>query len=97
MYTVKDVRYGEYFGFTDAEVRHMLEYYEFTCQYDAVKEWYDGYLFGNSRIYCPWDVINYCWRSVGRKRDKAAKLLGKYEQQQYCQEIYRQGGCDDQG
>lgn len=59
-YTVKDVRYKEYFGFTDEEVRQMLEYYEFTDQYGAIKEWYDGYLFGNLGIYCPWDVINYC-------------------------------------
>ena len=60
VYTVKDVRYKEYFGFTDAEVRQMLEYYGLSGQYDAVKEWYDGYLFGNIGIYCPWDVINYC-------------------------------------
>ena len=60
VYTVKDVRYKEYFGFTDAEVRQMLEYYGLEDQYDAVKEWYDGYLFGNLGIYCPWDVINYC-------------------------------------
>ncbi len=60
VYTVKDVRYKEYFGFTDAEVRQMLEYYGLEGQYDAVKEWYDGYLFGNLGIYCPWDVINYC-------------------------------------
>ena len=59
VYTVKDVRYKEYFGFTDAEVRQMLEYYGLEGQYDAVKEWYDGYLFGNLGIYCPWDVINY--------------------------------------
>ena len=60
VYTVKDVRYNEYFGFTDTEVRQMLEYYGFSQQYGAVKEWYDGYLFGNLGIYCPWDVINYC-------------------------------------
>ena len=60
VYTVKDVRYGEYFGFTDTEVRQMLDYYGIMSQYDAVKEWYDGYRFGNSGIYCPWDVINYC-------------------------------------
>ena len=60
VYTVKDVRYKEYFGFTDAEVRQMLAYYGFSSQYDAIKEWYDGYLFGNLGIYCPWDVINYC-------------------------------------
>ena len=60
VYTIKDVRYNEYFGFTDAEVKQMLEYYGFSNQYDAVKEWYDGYMFGNLGIYCPWDVINYC-------------------------------------
>lgn len=60
VYTVKSVRYHERFGFTDTEVRNMLEYYGFTQQYDAVKEWYDGYRFGKLDIYCPWDVINYC-------------------------------------
>ncbi len=60
VYTIKDVRYKEYFGFTDTEVRQMLEYYGLSGQYDAVKEWYDGYLFGNLGIYCPWDGINYC-------------------------------------
>ncbi|MDE7009209.1 MAG: ATP-binding protein [Lachnospiraceae bacterium] len=60
VYTVKDVRYKEYFGFTDAEVRQMIEYYGFASQYKAIKEWYDGYLFGDLSIYCPWDVINYC-------------------------------------
>ncbi|MDE7182961.1 MAG: ATP-binding protein [Lachnospiraceae bacterium] len=60
VYTVKDVRYKEYFGFTDTEVKQLLEYYGFTEHYDAIKEWYNGYLFGNTSIYCPWDVINYC-------------------------------------
>ena len=60
VYTIKDVRYNEYFGFTDTEVKQMLEYYGLSNQYDAVKEWYDGYMFGNLGIYCPWDVINYC-------------------------------------
>lgn len=60
VYTVKDVRYQQYFGFTDAEVRQMLAYYGYTSRYSAVKEWYDGYLFGDLGIYCPWDVINFC-------------------------------------
>ncbi len=60
VYTIKDIRFGEYFGFTDEEVRQMTEYYGFTDRYDAIKEWYDGYLFGNTGIYCPWDVINFC-------------------------------------
>ena len=60
VYTIKDARYREYFGFTDEEIRAMLSYYGFMEQYDAVKQWYDGYQFGNTGIYCPWDVINYC-------------------------------------
>ena len=60
VYTIKDARYNEYFGFTDIEVRNMLAYYGFMEHYDSVKEWYDGYRFGNLGIYCPWDVLNYC-------------------------------------
>jgi len=53
VYTVKDVRYREFFGFTDAEVMALLEYYGFTEQYPSIKEWYDGYQFGNQGHYCP--------------------------------------------
>ena len=60
IYTVKDVQYNEYFGFTDSEVRKMLEYYGKMEKYDLIKEWYDGYRFGDLEIYCPWDVISYC-------------------------------------
>ncbi|MDE5700033.1 MAG: ATP-binding protein [Lachnospiraceae bacterium] len=74
VYTIKDVRYKEYFGFTDTEVRQMLEYYGLFSQYDAVREWYDGYLFGNLGIYCPWDVINYC----GDLRDGSVKEPQNY-------------------
>lgn len=60
VYTIKDVQYHEYFGFTDVEVRKMLEYYGFMEQYGIIKEWYDGYRFSDLEIYCPWDVISYC-------------------------------------
>lgn len=60
VYTVKDVHYNEYFGFSDEEVRELLEYYGFMGKYDAIKEWYDGYRFGQLEIYCPWDVVCYC-------------------------------------
>lgn len=62
--SISDVEYDEYFGFTDGEVRAMLEYYGFAYAYDAVKEWYDGYQFGNTLIYCPWDVICYCKKLI---------------------------------
>lgn len=58
--SVAEVQFDEYFGFTDREVREMLEYYGFSDHYDEIKEWYDGYQFGNVQVYCPWDVINYC-------------------------------------
>lgn len=60
VYTVKDMQYSQYFGFTDAEVTEMLEYYSFMERSDVIKEWYDGYHFSGLDIYCPWDVISYC-------------------------------------
>lgn len=58
--SITDVRFDEYFGFTDKEVQDLLKYYELTEFYGIVKDWYDGYRFGNVHIYCPWDVICYC-------------------------------------
>jgi len=58
--SIMDAAYDEYFGFTDTEVREMLRYFGFEHAYDKVKEWYDGYRFGNTDVYCPWDVICYC-------------------------------------
>lgn len=58
--TISDVDYAEYFGFTDTEVITMLQHYGIENTYDSIKEWYDGYHFGNIDVYCPWDVINQC-------------------------------------
>lgn len=58
--SITTVRFDEYFGFTDREVREILEYYGFEDKYELMKEWYDGYRFGNVEVYCPWDVISYC-------------------------------------
>lgn len=60
VHSITDAAFDEYFGFTDDEVREMLHYYGLDDHYGIVKEWYDGYRFGNTEIYCPWDVINYC-------------------------------------
>ena len=59
VFSVTNVQYGEQFGFSDREVREMLEYYGFEEKYELIKAWYDGYHFGDMDIYCPWDVINY--------------------------------------
>ncbi len=58
--SVSDVQFDEYFGFTDAEVREMLDYYGIGDSYEDVRSWYDGYRFGSVNVYCPWDVICYC-------------------------------------
>ena len=58
--SITDERYDEYFGFTDMEVKNMLEYYGIEEHYEDVKSWYDGYQFGSVEVYCPWDVLNYC-------------------------------------
>ena len=60
VYSITDVDFDENFGFTDDEVKELLHYYGQDTHYETVKEWYDGYRFGNVDVYCPWDVINYC-------------------------------------
>ena len=58
--SITDGRFDRYFGFTDEEVKTFLDDYGYSDRYDEVKKWYDGYRFGNTDIYCPWDVLNYC-------------------------------------
>lgn len=69
-----DDAYSQYFGFTNEEVKEMLEYYDVSEKYDEVCEWYDGYRFGSTEIFNPWSVINYIadkcfpkafWQSTG--------------------------------
>lgn len=59
VFSIADEECGSSFGFTDNEVREMLKYYKLSDKYDIIKEWYDGYRFGEADVYCPWDVINY--------------------------------------
>ncbi len=58
--SVMSSQFDECFGFTDEEVKEMLVYYGLSEHYEQMKQWYDGYLFGNVSVYCPWDVINHC-------------------------------------
>lgn len=60
VYSITDEDFDESFGFTDNEVREILCYYGLEGHFGDVKEWYDGYRFGNADVYCPWDVVNYC-------------------------------------
>ena len=60
IHTISDVRYDEYFGFTNADVDQLLEFYGLSSYKNMIRDWYDGYRFGDTDVYCPWDVINYC-------------------------------------
>lgn len=57
--SITDARFDEHFGFTEAEVNQLLTDYQLEEHLAETKEWYDGYRFGNTNIYCPWDVISY--------------------------------------
>ena len=63
--SITDSRFDEHFGFTDAEVKTLLDDYNLTAHYGETKEWYDGYRFGGVDVYCPWDVINHVDRLCG--------------------------------
>ena len=58
-YSVLDRRFGTYFGFTEKEVEELLSAAGLENRMELVRTWYDGYIFGNNKVFCPWDVINY--------------------------------------
>lgn len=60
VFSLIDERCDEWFGFTDDEVRELLDTYDLSEYYDTAKDWYDGYQIGSTGLYCPWDIINYC-------------------------------------
>ena len=59
VYSVLDKKYSSYFGFTNAEVEDMARYYEKEDKLPEIKDWYDGYIFGETEIFNPWSVLNY--------------------------------------
>jgi hypothetical protein len=62
VHTILENQYAQYFGFTDKEVRELMEYYGLSKYYDTARQWYDGYRFGDVSVYCPWDIMMYCKR-----------------------------------
>ena len=60
VHTISDVRYDEFFGFTNADVDELLNFYGLSAYKGVIRDWYDGYHFGDTEVYSPWDVINYC-------------------------------------
>ena len=75
-YSVLDERFSRYFGFLEDEVDTMLEVADRKEAAKDIKEWYDGYIFGNSYVYCPWDVINYL-SALKKRRDAKPKNYWK--------------------
>ncbi len=59
VFSVTDIRFSSWFGFTNEDVMQLLEYYHLEEKFELIRDWYDGYRFGNIDVYCPWDVINY--------------------------------------
>ncbi len=61
MISILDQRYSEHFGFTESEVFQMMSHYEVESRFPIMKEWYNGYRFGNTQVYNPWSVINFMY------------------------------------
>lgn len=76
-YSVLDEDFSEYFGFSEDEVGEMLTAADRKDKTDVIKEWYDGYVFGNSYVYCPWDVINYM-SALKKRKDAKPKNYWKF-------------------
>ena len=75
-YSVLDVDFSQYFGFSKKEITAILKAADRPEAADTIKEWYDGYVFGNSYVYCPWDVINYL-SALKKRRDARPKNYWK--------------------
>lgn len=71
VYSVTDTEFSDAFGFTESEVKSMLEYYQLTDRFEEIKEWYDGYLFGRTEIYNPWSVLKYIQKTSADAHIKA--------------------------
>ena len=70
VHSISDSQFDEYFGFTDAEVQKLLCDYDLNEHATEIKEWYNGYRFGEQDVYCPWDVINYCYDLLANPKVK---------------------------
>ncbi len=67
IYPVIDNAFSQYYGFTEDEVKELTAYYGISDEYDEIKRWYDGYMFGENEIYNPWSVLNYIGYAMENK------------------------------
>ena len=68
--TISSERYNEYYGFTQKDVDQILQDAQIEEKASDIKEWYDGYRFGEFDVYCPWDVMNYLWDLTNKQNAK---------------------------
>ena len=68
--TISSERYNEYYGFTQKDVDQILQDAQIEEKASDIKEWYDGYRFGEFDVYCPWDVMNYLWDLTNNQNAK---------------------------
>ena len=68
--TISSERYNEYYGFTQKDVDQILQDSQIEEKASDIKEWYDGYRFGEFDVYCPWDVMNYLWDLTNNQNAK---------------------------
>lgn len=69
-YSVTSKKFSQYFGFTEAEVAEMLAAFGLSGKMDLIRKWYDGYLFGNTEVFCPWDVVSYLAAALYDEEDE---------------------------
>ena len=69
-YSVSSRKFSQYFGFTQNEVSGMLEEFGLSAKMDLIRKWYDGYLFGNTEVFCPWDVVSYLSAALYDEEDE---------------------------
>lgn len=74
-YSVLDTDFSQYFGFTEDEVKEMLDSFKLADKETFVQEWYGGYLAGDSKVYCPWDVVNYVAALTDINQEKQMNYL----------------------
>lgn len=75
-YSVLDEDFSDYFGFTESEVEAILAAADRQEKAETIREWYNGYIFGSSHVYCPWDVVNYL-SALKKRKDAAPKCYWK--------------------
>lgn len=69
-YPVTTSRFSQYFGFEKNEVKEMLQHFGLSSKYQTIRKWYDGYIFGNKEVFCPWDVASYISAIIDNRKAK---------------------------